>query len=176
MRTVVLGPPPQELEQLIDRRRATGADRYDEVWEGEYHTAPMARGAHGLLDDELAAVLRPLARRAGLFASGAFNLGEPDNFRVPDRGIHRRRSNAAWFATAAVVVEVVSPDDETWKKLPFYAAHGVDEIVIADPRDRSVVWLRLDAGQYRPVERSSLLDVAVADLAAQIDWPPADDD
>lgn len=61
--------------------------------------------------------------------------------------------------------------DEVWD-----AAHGVDEIVIADPRDRSLVWLRLDAGEYRPVERSSLLDVAVNDLVDQIDWPPTDDD
>jgi hypothetical protein len=30
-------------------------------------------------------------------------------------------------ATAAVVVEVVSPDDETCERFGFYAAHGVDD-------------------------------------------------
>jgi len=174
LRTVVLGPPSQELEQLIESRRTAGADRYDEVWEGDYHMAPIVRGAHGLLDGEMAALLRPLARRAGLYASGGFNLGEPDNYRVPDRGIHRKRSNVAWFPTAALVVEIVSPDDESWAKLPFYAAHDVDEVVIADARDQSLAWLRLDAGEYRTVERSVLLDVDVAEFATQIDWPPTD--
>ncbi len=39
-----------------------------------------------------------------------------------------------WFATAALVVEIVSPGDKTWEKLPFYAAHSVDESLIVDPR------------------------------------------
>ena len=40
--------------------------------------------------------------------------------------------------TAAVVVEVVSPDDETYEKSGFYAAHGVDELIVADPAGRSL--------------------------------------
>lgn len=43
VKTVVLGPPPVEPEQLIQRRRAHGLDTFDEVWEGIYHVAPMAR-------------------------------------------------------------------------------------------------------------------------------------
>jgi len=175
MRTVILGPRLPEIEALIESRHATGADLYDEVWEGEYHMAPMARGAHGLLDSEVAVILQSLTRPLGLFASGPFNLGGPDNFRVPDRGIHRRRSNAAWFATAALVVEILSTDDETLEKLPFYAAHGVDEVMIVDPVARSVTWLRLSDGSYAEVDRSTLLDVEIADVAAQIDWPPLDD-
>ena len=175
MRTVVLGDPPVEIERLIAQRRATGADLYDEVWEGEYHMAPTAHGAHGDLDGQLGRLLGPLALRIGLVESGPFNLGDgPKNFRVPDRGM-RERADKAWFATAALVVEIVSPDDESSEKLPFYAGHHVDEIVIADPRTRTLSWLRLVDGGYRPVERSVLLDVAVADIAGQIDWPPIGD-
>jgi Uma2 family endonuclease len=170
---VILGERPPVLEALIESRRATGADLYDEVWEGEYHMAPAARGAHGHLDSEFSGLLRPHAKRLGLVESGPFNLGDPDNFRVPDRGI-RERSNAAWFATAALVLEIVSEHDESWEKLPFYATHGVDEVVIVDPRDRSAVWMEREGDGYRRVGHSALLDVDVADIVARIDWPPID--
>ena len=40
MTTIVRGPRPPELEQLLERRRRSGADRLDEVWEGRYVVAP----------------------------------------------------------------------------------------------------------------------------------------
>ena len=48
-----------------------------------------------------------------------------------------------YLATAALVVEIVSPDDHTWEKLEFYAAHSVDELLIVDPAERRVHWLGL---------------------------------
>jgi Uma2 family endonuclease len=170
VKTVVLGTPPPELAELIAHRRAIGADRYDEVWEGEYHMAPAPHFNHGTLDQQLAEILGPLARAAGMFVSGPFNLGELDDFRVPDRGVHRVYRDDVWLPTAAVVVEIVSPDDETWDKLPFYADHGVDEMLIVDPHAQTVDWLGLVAGRYDPIERS-LLGVGPSDLAAKIDWP-----
>ena len=51
-----------------------------------------------------------------------FNLGESEHdFRVPDGGLHRPGGDEMWHPSAALVVEIVSPDDETWQKLPFYA-------------------------------------------------------
>jgi Uma2 family endonuclease len=173
MRTVVLGQRPKALEALIESRRATGADRYDEVWEGEYHMAPAPRKIHALVDVELAASLRPYARRAGLVGSSAFNLGVADNYRVPDGGLHRDTADAVYVPTAALVYEILSPDGETWAKLPFYAAHDVDEVVIVDPATQTVTWLRLVDGDYEPTDRSHALDVAVADVVGEIIWPPA---
>jgi len=40
MRTVLVGRPPQDFEEVLQRRRALGQDLFDEVWEGEYHVAP----------------------------------------------------------------------------------------------------------------------------------------
>ena len=136
VKTVVLGPLPAELEALIARRRKLGLDRYDEIWAGDYHMAPAAHFWHGRVDSELARVLAPHARRVGLLGTTTFNLGSPDNFRVPDGGLHRSIANSAWLPTAAIVIEVVSPDDETWEKLEFYASHGVEELIIADPQTR----------------------------------------
>jgi Uma2 family endonuclease len=172
VRTVVLGPLPAQFAELIEHRRASGADLYDEVWQGEYHMAPAPPSAHGRVYAAVAAVLHGLARPAGLFDSGPFNLGEPDDYRVPDHGVFRDEPRGTWIPTAAVVVEVVSPDDETWAKLPFYAARGVEEVLIVDPRERSVSWLGLRAGGYAPIERS-VLGITAAELAAEIDWPEA---
>ena len=62
-----------------------------------------------------------------------------------------------FVSSAALIVEILSPDDESWQKLPFYAASGVDEVVIADPRDQSVNWMErhADAGEELTVERPS---------------------
>jgi len=174
VRTIVLEPKSAEFEALLKRRQALGQDLYDEVWEGEYHMAPMAHSSHGDLDTQLAVLLYPLAQRAGLVGTSAFNLGSPDDYRVPDRGLHRQRPSAVFVPTAAVVVEVVSPGDETWQKLDFYAAHSVDELLIADPAKRSVTWLILHAGRYVEAEYSPLLGVTAAELADQIDWPTVD--
>jgi Uma2 family endonuclease len=72
-----------------------------------------------------------------------------------------------------MVVEIVSPNDETWEKLSFYAAHHVDEVLIVDPQERSVNWLALADGEYHPIERSGLVALVAQDLAEQLDWPPA---
>ncbi len=175
MRTVVLGERPAELEALIANRRATGADLYDEVWEGEYHMAPMANGSHARLQGTLFVLLEQHAKAAGATAVTAFNLGRADDFRIPDLGVFHRWQSLVWYQTAALVIEIVSPDDESWLKFGFYAAHGVAEVVIVDPRDRSVAWFALEDGEYRPVARSVVLAVDVAEFIAAIDWPPADD-
>jgi len=171
MKTVVLGQPPAEIAAFLARRRALGQDRFDEVWEGVDHLAPMAHPWHGYLDTVLAELLGPYARQAGLIGTSAFNLGEPSDFRVPDRGYHRQLPASIYVATAAIVVEIVSPDDETWEKFPFYAGHGVDEIGTAAPAGRELRWFELGSEGYVETGSSSLLGVAASDLAAEIAWP-----
>jgi hypothetical protein len=57
LRTVVLGQPPVEVEAFLERRRALGQDRFDEVWEGVHHVAPASHAWHGYLDNVLAELL-----------------------------------------------------------------------------------------------------------------------
>lgn len=176
MRTVILGERPVELERWIAHRRATGADTHDEIWEGAYHMSPAPNDRHSLLAGELAGLLYPHAKRRQLYGGTEFNLGGPADYRVPDYGIRRGRTSQTYLDTAALVVEVVSPGDESWDKLPFYAAHHVDEVIIADPTDRTLVWMALVDGAYHPVDHSDLLAVDVADIVDTIDWPPVADD
>ncbi|MDQ6746251.1 MAG: Uma2 family endonuclease [Actinomycetota bacterium] len=173
MQTFVLDPDTSGFNELLERRRRAGADRFDEVWEGVLHMAPAPRGEHADLSQQLAELLGVVARTAGLFTTmSEFNLGESEfDYRIPDGGIHRQRLRGVWHATAALVVEIVSPGDESWEKLPYYAAHHVEEVLIVDPQERQLHWLALEAGEYRPVERSGLMELAPAELAARIDWP-----
>jgi Uma2 family endonuclease len=172
MPTLVLGPPPPELEALLERRRRAGADRFDEVWEGVYHVVPGSGYAHGRLTSLLHELLGPLARETGLEMTGEFNLGGTEHdFRVPDAGLHRPGSGGMWHSTAALAIEIVSPGDESWQKLPFYARHDVDEVLIVDPTELTVIWLALREGEYRPLQRSGLVVLGPAELAERIDWP-----
>jgi Uma2 family endonuclease len=172
MRTVVLGDTHPELTEWIARRRALGQDRLDEVWDGDYHVAAAPTFFHSIVAAELSTVLRVLAAPRGLFVGTEFNLGRNEhNFRVPDLGVHREMVDRDWVPTAAMVVEVVSPDDESWLKFDHYAAHGVDEVLIADPHQRTLDLFVLAGDQYARAERSALLDVAVAELHEAVTWP-----
>ncbi len=103
---------------------------------------------------------------------GQSNLGEGEHdFRVPDSALHRPGASGTWHPTAALVIEIVSPRDESWEKLPFYAVHRVDEVLIIDPAKRSIDWLGLDGGEYHPIERSGLIELDASELGERIDWP-----
>ncbi len=173
VRTLILDPSSAGLGELIERRRRSGLDRLDEMWDGVLHMVPAPSGEHADLTQQLAELLAPPARAAGLFPTLAeFNLGDSDeNYRVPDGGLHRERLRGVWHSTAALVVEVVSPGDETWEKLSFYAEHHVDEMLIVNPPQHTVDWLVLDDGEYHPIDRSRLIALGSEELTRRIDWP-----
>jgi hypothetical protein len=173
MRTLFLEPLPSGIEEILERRRSWGADKFDEVWEGVYHAAtPLATsGWVARVREELRKAIEPVAQQAGLQMLGRFGIGEWDtDYRVPDGGLHRGPGWDMCTPTAALVIEVVSRGDETWEKLPFYAAHHVDELLIVDPQQRSVSWLALDGEEYH-----DLIELGPQQLSQQIDWPPVDD-
>jgi Uma2 family endonuclease len=173
MRTLLPDPPPAELQALLERRKHLGQDSKDEVWEGVLHVVPAPAHRHSRLAQQLAELLGPTARAAGLEPTIAqFNLGDSGNdFRVPDGGIHRPGAAEMWHPTAALVLEILSPGDESWEKLPFYAAHHVDEILIVDPDTHRAHWLALTAAGYEPIEHSALIHLGPTELVRRIDWP-----
>jgi Uma2 family endonuclease len=176
MPLVVLDPLPVEIKALLERRRRLGLDGGDEMWDGVLHMNPSPHGRHHRVQHQLAVLLDAPARAAGLLAAlGDFNIGEKDNYRVPDGGLHPPGPDELFYPTVALAVEIVSPGDETWKKLPFYAAHGVDEMLIVDPLERVAHWLGLRGGEYEPIERSALIDYGPGRLAEQISWAEVTD-
>ena len=173
MPTLVLGTPPPELEALLERRRRAGVDRLDEVWQGVHHMVPGPSLEHARISQQLAVLLDGPARAAGLMpAMSEFNLGASEHdFRVPDGGLHLPGAAGLWHATAAAIVEILSPGDESLQKLPFYAAHHVDEVLLVDPAKRTITWLALHDGEYQPVQRSRLIELGPTELAERLDWP-----
>ena len=77
----------------------------------------------------------------GLFAAD-------DDYRVPDIVVSRAadRSQRGVDGTAELVVELRSPGDESYEKLPWYAARGVTEMLIVDPTTRRFELYRNDGG------------------------------
>jgi len=173
MTTIIRGARPPELEQLLERRRRVGADRFDEVWEGRYVVAPDPHSSHGAVQGDVYALLKQAARKLGARAVQTFNLGRPGDFRIPDAGL-LPGPMGVWHDTALLVVEVLSPDDMTFEKFDFYTGRGVQELLVVDWQERSV---RCFAMQEEQAERanSELLDMTTAELAAAIDWPPLDE-
>jgi Uma2 family endonuclease len=141
MDVVVIDPPAD----LIAERQRLGLDNHDEVWDGEYHMVPAASGEHQRTIFHLQRVWFPLAEAAGLEIRHEWNLipeGEPgwNDFRVPDLIVLPLSSYSERGAIGAVslVVEIRSPGDESFLKLPFFERLGVGEVLIID-RDTKVV-------------------------------------
>jgi len=155
MKAVMANVPPHVLEW----RQQTGACQYDEIWEGVLHMPPMPNREHQDLEGSLETWLRlhwarPLGNKVYHQINVASPRGWPDkNYRVPDLvlltpqrfGIDR---NAYFEGAPDVVVEIHSPDDESYEKLAFYAGLGVREVWIIDRDSRRPELFVCSQGHY----------------------------
>ena len=173
MRAVLL-----DAESFLEQRRQQGMDKFDEMWEGEWHFVNPPKSWHALLNGDMLVVLRPHAERAGLRSTGdalGVFAAEKD-WRVPDQAYMRPDQITEEGVTGAeLVVEFRSPGDESYEKLPFYAGRGITEALIVH-RDRRFELFRLDdAGAYQPVgdSRSAVLGVTLSTVEGpklRIEW------
>jgi Uma2 family endonuclease len=159
MKAVVLHVPDEEL---IERHRR-GADRFDEMWEGVLHMAPAPAYEHQRIVSAIDRFLGPLCERRGrgvlAIAINVFNetSAAPD-YRIPDftfiasgRDGLLARDGVRGGAPDAVI-EIRSPDDETYDKLPFFARLGVREVIVVDRDTRRPEIFRLAGPQYVAVQ------------------------
>jgi Uma2 family endonuclease len=152
----VFSPVP---EHILAWRKETGADRFDEMWEGVLHMGPLATKGHERFRFELQSYLDQRWRKRTGGEVCSMNVcppgGWPHNYRVPDLILWT--PDRAWMdrethfeGPPLVAIEIYSgPDDEAYDKLPFYAALGVPEVWIIDRDSKQVDLFVLDAGQYR---------------------------
>ena len=149
MRGVLLEVPDDQLEE----RRRGDRDIRDEMWDGELHTVPPPSGPHQRLSGGLFLTLGLLARELGLlphFETGLFRAER--DYRVTDLMFCRPEQVSQRGAEGAeLVVELRSPDDESYAKLPFYSALGVREALVVHPDDRRVELFRLVGDAMLPV-------------------------
>jgi Uma2 family endonuclease len=175
---------PKVEARILRRRRLSGADMYDEVWDGVYIISPMADDEHqrlvgkftrvfdeGLGDPGLGEV------RPGVNVSDRVK-GWKKNFRVPDvavklnGGLARILKNH-WVGGPDFIVEIVSDRDRTRQKLDFYAALGTREVLIVDRDPWSLELYALRGGRLIPVGVSrigspSLLTSAVLPMTFRL--------
>jgi len=137
-RAVLWQIPPD----LAARRKRSGADRHDEVWEGVVHMGPEPTNRH---QDVAGAMFGWIQRhwqrrRRGkvFYQCNVARPGIPDwreDYRAPDLVLLKpprfdRDADSRFDGGPDVVVEVYTPGDESYDKLPFYFAIGVDEVWI----------------------------------------------
>ena len=178
MRAVLIDPS----NRVIDERRRLGIDKQDECWSGEWHLVNPPKHWHVRLNTQLLFVLGPVVEHRGLWAygDGTGLFAAEDDWRVPDQAYARPDdANDAGLTSAELVVEIRSPGDDAYAKLPFYASRGVAEVLIVH-EDRRIELFRLrDDGELRQVEteagaaRSSVLDVTFTTVVGprlRVDW------
>ena len=134
---------PRLEQRLKAEREASGADRYDEVWEGITMMTPLPNNEHQEIATRLASILQEVVGWPGLGdVCAGVNLSDRDeewehNYRVPDVAVFLRTGRAVnlgthWRGAADFLVEVISPDDRTRDKLDFYSRLGVRELLLID--------------------------------------------
>ena len=165
MALLVLDPFVEE--RLKAEREASGADRYDEVWEGVYMMAPLADNEHQDLQLSLASIFQFVIVWAGLGrAHAGANVSDREagweyNYRVPDvvvvlPGSAARDCRTHWCGGPDFAIEIASPGDRSRKKLDFYAGIGVRELLLIGRNPWELELYRLTNARLDRVGRSDL--------------------
>lgn len=142
-------------------------------------TVVHGSAAHSRLQVQLVTLLIERLELVDLFLTVGFNLGDANDYRVPDLGIHESDVADLYVSTALAVVEIHGPADLAFAEFGFYHAHGVQEILLVQPAERRVrVWQReqgiLAAVEGRQFEEGQTLECAglrCSTLENLIRWP-----
>ena len=175
--------PVPVTEREIDDRRRLGIDKHDECWAGEWHLVNPPKMWHVRLNQALFLALAPRAQAVGLEAhAGSVGLFGADNdWRVPDQ-IYFRPEDAReeGVVSAELVVEIRSPGDDSYLKLPFYMSRGLAEVMILHQHRGFEIYRPNRDGQPVPAKpdddgavRSEVLGVCFSTVEGpllRIDW------
>ena len=123
---------------MADERHRLGLDKRDEMWDGVVHIVPLATDEHQALNGECCIVAAPPAKRRGLVPrmhTGLFRAD--DDYRVPDQLYRLPEHGSERGAEGAeLVVEVRSPNDDTYQKFDFFVTVGFREVLVLHPKGR----------------------------------------
>jgi len=182
MKAVILDMP----QHWLDERKRSGAERFDEMWEGVLHVSPSPNFEHQDFNFQLEMFLY---REWALPTRGRIvhelNVVHPDdeddwihNYRIPDLILlskDRLGFNRSTYILGAplVCVEIRSPHDESYDKLPFYVRLGVPEVWIIDRDTKEPTVFALVEGNYRAVEADADGWIASTAVGARMRATPA---
>ena len=161
------------LEQkIIAERQASGADRYDAVWEGVYIMTPLANNEHQKLVTAISRILYEViveSESGDVFAGTNVSDREDDwkqNYRCPDVAVylndtHAENRDSHWYGGPDFAVEIISPNDRAREKLDFYAKVNTRKLLIVDRDPWALELYRLQDKQLVPAGKSTLDDSTV---------------
>jgi len=180
---ILITDPLLEAE-LLAQRRASGGDRFDEVWEGVYMMAPLANNEHQGLAADLGAIAKLVVGwpwGAQVYVGVNVSDREQDwesNFRCPDvavflAGTQAQDCGTHWFGGPDFAAEILSPRDRSREKLAFYASVGVRELLLIDRDPWQLELYRLKGKKLRLVgtsepKQASLLASKVLPLSLRL--------
>jgi Uma2 family endonuclease len=163
---------PAMEDRLKAEREESGADRYDEVWEGVYMMAPLADDEHQDLQTKLGAIFQLTIGWPGLgLVRTGVNVSDREqgwtkNYRIPDVAVAVpdgavRNCGTHWVGGPDFAIEIASPGDRSRDKLDFYGANHVRELLLIDRDPWKMELYRAAGAQLRLVGRSELQTEAV---------------
>jgi Uma2 family endonuclease len=134
---------PGMEQELLERRRASRGDRWDEVWDGVYVMSPLANLEHQELLMQISLAIRSaLAEQSGVRVFPGVNVSDRKddwkrNYRCPDVAVVLPDSRAVaydafFFGGPDFIVEIASDYDRSREKFDFYASVGVREFLLVD--------------------------------------------
>ena len=143
---------------FIRQRQQRGIDQYDEVWDGVYVVPPLANNPHQDVVGALCSLFFQaitLEGRGSVFPGANVSdrrTGWENSFRCPDVVVVLEGGRAVdcgthWYGGPDFLVEIISPDDETEAKLPFYSQIQVRELLIVHRVTRDLHLFRHDGRQ-----------------------------
>ncbi len=158
---------PRLEEELKARRKAWGSDHHDEVWQGVYFMAPLPNNEHQEFVSGFTFILVGAIAKAGLGkVFPGVNLARVDDdwesdYRAPDVVVFLNSTAAVnhdtyWTGAADFVVEITSPGDRTYEKIPFYSRLGVRELLIVNRQTWTLELYRHQAAGLEKVGHSAL--------------------
>jgi Uma2 family endonuclease len=160
---------PHVSDRLIEERRARGADRFDEVWEGVYIMAPAPNDEHQDIAGGFTEVFRALVdrRNRGKTRPGINLASDPGDwehdYRVPDVAVFLDGSPAVchgtfWSGPPDFLVEIASRWDKTREKMAFYSKLGTRELLIVERDPWRLELYRLQDGNLALAAEASIGD------------------
>jgi Uma2 family endonuclease len=156
---------PWLTERLMAERRAKGLDRWDEVWGGVCHMAPAPNLEHQRIERELLVIFHEAVIRVGIGeVFHEVNVANPEggmeDFRIPDLVVllpesYDKMQGMFIAGGPDFIMEIHSPGDETYEKLPWYSEQGVREALIIDRDTKALSLYRRQGDQLVEVTSAS---------------------
>jgi len=131
------------VDRILKQRRALGNRARDEVWDGITYIMPEPNNEHQDIAMFFGTVFNLMfGLGTGNRVEGSPNISDcvedwTENFRNPDMAFFAADGTAEdhgsyWFGGPDFLLEIVSPDDMSRDKLPFYSSVGTREVLILD--------------------------------------------